>query len=510
MSSRSTESTSLRITQIEIFGVETIPDSNRDATILDYARICWGSANSLSTAVLGAFPILFGLSFYQALAATLIGVFVGSLLLAPMAIFGPITGTNNAVASSAHFGVVGRILGSALGVVAAIAFFAISVWASGDALIGAVQRIFSVHLGPHWIGFAYGVFAISVLIICIYGYRLMLFTNKLAVVTNTILFVVGVVAFWGDFNGGYLGRGLHWGEQAFWPPFVGAVLVVMGNQIAFGAFLGDWTRYLPKSTSKGYLVLATVISQWLTLLPFLFGVMTACIIATRRPSFMVTANYTGDLLSQSPRWFLPLFLGLSVLSGMATGSASLYGTGLDFSSVVPGLSRPRATLLIGSLACMLVFAGRFVFSLFGAVSTCISLIIVTTTPWMVIMMLGYVTRRGFYMPDAMQVFNRRQVGGPYWYLKGWNLPGTLAWFVSSALALMTVDIPGHFVGWLGGLAGTLDVSLAVALLLPAALYPLFLYIYPDPTFVFSEAGPRFVPATSRPLTPIRSADQKLD
>ncbi|TMR90782.1 hypothetical protein EJK15_53440 [Nonomuraea basaltis] len=43
-----------------------------------------------------------------------------------------------------------------------------------------------------------------------------------------------------------------------------------------------------------------------------------------------------------------------------------------------------------------------------SISTFTTLIITCTAPWMVIMMLGYVTRRGWYDPDALQVFNRRQ------------------------------------------------------------------------------------------------------
>jgi purine-cytosine permease-like protein len=500
--------TKLRVasaTQVEKHGVEIIPDPHRDATVFDFARICWGSANSLSTAVLGAFPIMFGLSFYQAVAATLLGVFVGSFLLAPMAIFGPITGTNNPVSSSAHFGVVGRIVGSVLGVLAAVAFFAISVWASGDAVMGAVQRAFQIRPSSPWLAFTYAVFAVSVLIICIYGFRLMLLSNKVSVVTNSLLFIVGIAAFWDAFRSDYAGVGWRWGESAFWPPFISAALVVLGNMIAFGAFLGDWTRYLPRDTNKRVLMFATVISQWLTLLPFLFGVMTASIIARQAPGFLRDADYTGGLLNVSPTWFLAPLLILAVLSGMATGSASLYGTGLDFSSVIPRLTRPRATLYIGSLACVLVFGGRFYLSLFGALSTSISLIIVLTTPWMVVMLLGYVTRRGYYIPAALQVFNRRQIGGPYWYVRGWNLPGVAAWFISSAFALATVNIPDHFVGWLGNLAEGIDVSLVVALVLPAVLYPLFLHLYPDPKAVFGPAGPRFVPAADRPIAPIVDA-----
>ncbi|MEU8660028.1 cytosine permease [Actinoplanes philippinensis] len=48
-----------------------------------------------------------------------VGVLVGSLFLAPMGLFGPLTGTNNAVASGAHFGVRGRIVGSFLSLLTA-------------------------------------------------------------------------------------------------------------------------------------------------------------------------------------------------------------------------------------------------------------------------------------------------------------------------------------------------------------------------------------------------------
>ncbi len=74
-----------------------------------------------------------GLSLVEAVLATLLGVVVGALILMPMGLFGPRTGTNNAVSSGAHFGVRGRVLGSFLSLLTAIAFYSISVWVSGDA-----------------------------------------------------------------------------------------------------------------------------------------------------------------------------------------------------------------------------------------------------------------------------------------------------------------------------------------------------------------------------------------
>jgi purine-cytosine permease-like protein len=172
--------------------------------------------------------------------------------------------------------------------------------------------------------------------------------------------------------------------------------------------------------------------------------------------------------------------------------------------VFPRLSRPRATLLIGSGSCILIFVGRFYFRLFDSITTFVTLIIVTTTPWMIIMEIGYLVRRGYYLPESMQVFNRGQVGGEYWFYRGWNLPAMTAWIVSSVFALATVNIPGHFVGWLGNLAGGIDISLLAALILPALLYPSLLQIFPEPCAVFGPAGPRWVPCVAVPIEPVRS------
>ncbi len=494
--------TDTSVTTVEQHGIESIPDQDRDSTIFDFMRLCWGGANSLATAVLGAFPIMFGLSFWQASAAAVLGVVVGSLILAPMSVFGPINGTNNAVSSSAHFGVVGRIVGSFLSLLTAIAFFAISVWSSGDAVVGAARLVFHIRGTDLEVALVYAIFALSVLIVCIYGFRMMLFVNKIAVVASTALFVLGLAAFWKLFDPAFAGTGLQWGARGFWPIFISSALIVLSNPISFGAFLGDWTRYLPRSTSKAKLIAATIAAQWLTLLPFLFGVMTASVVARRAPDYLARADYTGGLLTVAPVYFLAPLLLLAVLSGMSTGTTSLYGTGLDFSSVFPSLSRPRATLLIGTLACVLIFLGRFYFSLFGSISTFVSLIIVTTTPWMVIMMMGYVIRRGFYIPDAMQIFNRGQTGGPYWFHSGWNIAGMSAWIVSSIVALLAVNIPDHFVGWLGNLAGGLDVSLVAALVLPLLLYPLCLKLFPEPRVIYGPAGSRFIATVDSPIRPI--------
>ena len=156
-----------KATEVEAHGVEPIPDAERTAGPLDLFRLIFGGANTFATVVLGSFPIIFGLSFWQGAAATVLGVVVGALVLAPMSIFGPRNGTNNAVSSSAHLGVHGRVVGSFLSLLTAFAFFSISVWSSGDALVGAAHRAVHLPSNDGTLAIAYGIFAMLVLTVCI-------------------------------------------------------------------------------------------------------------------------------------------------------------------------------------------------------------------------------------------------------------------------------------------------------------------------------------------------------
>jgi purine-cytosine permease-like protein len=476
----------------EHHGIECIPEEDRSSSIWGFIRLQWGGANSLATAVLGALPIILGLSVRQGALSILIGVTVGALILAPMTLFGPINGTNNAVSSSAHFGVVGRIVGSFLSLLTAIAFFAISVWSSGDALVGAAHRLHLLAETNLAFAMAYGVIALVVLLVCIYGFHLMMFLTKITVTISTALFVAGFVAFGPYFDSHFRGSGLEPGDAGFWPVFIGGVLIALANPISYGAFLGDWSRYLPRDTPPARLMGATIASQLMMLFPFSFGLTTASVIATSRPEYISVGNFMGGLLAISPGWFFIPLMVLALVSGLSTGTTSLYGTGLDFSSVFPSFSRARATLFIGSLSIALIFVGRFAFNLVSMISTLLALIIVMTTPWMIIMTLGYIFRRGFYRADDLQVFNRGQRGGAYWFRGGWNIAGMSAWIVSSMVSLLAVNIPGQYVGWLASALGGVDASIVVAITLPMILYPALLHVFPDPADVYGPEGPRWL------------------
>jgi purine-cytosine permease-like protein len=485
-----------KATEVETFGIDTIPAEDRTAKPLDLFRVEFGGANTFATVVLGALTVLvFGLGFWDAMLAMLLGVVVGGLILMPMALFGPITGTNNAVSSGAHFGVVGRIVGSFLALLVAITFFAISIYTSGDILVGALDKLFGTGRSDALVAVAYAFFAFAILAVCIYGFRFMLAVNKVAVITATLLYVVGAIAYGGDLKTGYAGFAKG---DAFFASFVGAALIALSNPLSFGAYLGDWTRYIPASASRGRLMAASFFAQLATVVPYAFGIATATVIATNAPGAAKVADYAGGLIDVTPDWFLVPVAIIAIIGGLSTGTTSLYGTGLDMSSVFPRLTRVQSTILIGLISIAIVFIGRFALDFVDTIVTFATLIIVCTVPWVIIMTIGFIVRRGHYLPDDLQVFNRGQRGGAYWFTRGVNWRGMTAWIPSAIVALCFVNLPGQFEGPLRNtaedigfqkLAGV-DLSLIVAIFLPAILYVVFLALFPEPRGVFGPDGPR--------------------
>ncbi|SDW91268.1 Purine-cytosine permease [Arthrobacter sp. cf158] len=486
------------ILEVEHHGVEPIPDHERTATPFDLFRLIFGGANTFVTVILGSVPILLGLSFVDALWVTVAGVLLGSLIVAPMALFGPVSGSNNAVSSSGHFGAHGRIIGSCLALLVAVAFYSISVWTSGDVIIGAAHEFFDVPSSPWALGAVYSVLAVLMLVVCIYGFRFMLWVNKVAIIGATAMFLAGIFAFWDKFDFGYSGafgiNGVASVDPAFWAAAIGAGLVVMSNPVSFATFLGDWTRYIPKETSRSKLMVSVILANLATLLPFIFGLATTSIIASSAQPFFEAGDYVGGLLNVSPIWYcIPISI-LAIIGGMSTGTGLLYGTGLDFASIVPRLSRIQSTILIGVSSLAFIFFGKFVLNVVQSISTFAILIVTCTAPWMVIMIIGFVKRKGWYDQDALQVFNRRLKGGIYWFNDGWNWRAVAVWAVSAVAGLLFVNVPGQFVGWLSPIVAGIDISIPVAAGLACLLYLTVLKTFPEPYEVF---GPMNGPSSSQ-------------
>jgi purine-cytosine permease-like protein len=307
--------------------------------------------------------------------------------------------------------------------------------------------------------------------------------------------LLAIVAFAGVFNPNFAGTPDKLALGGFWPTFILSALIAMSNPVSFGAFLGDWARYIPRGTSNGKLALATLGAQAMTLIPFIFGVATMTLVTG--------GDYVVGLIGAAPSWYAYLIILVAFIGGLSTGTTSLYGTGLDFSSVFPKLSRVQATIAIGSIAFVFIVVGRLFTDLLGAVNGFVGAIVVTTTPWMIIMAIGFWNRRGWYANEDLQVFNRGKVGGRYWFANGVNWRAMGAWIVAAVLGLQFGYYPPVIVGQWSGVAGGIDLSLVVSIVAAAVLYIAALLIWPEPDYAYGPEGPRIGRAAKREIPAVR-------
>jgi len=479
---------------IEHVGVEPVPEKDRTATAKDFFQIAFGAAVATTTIIIGTIPIALGLSFWAAASAIVVGVIAGAFLLSPLAVVGSRTHTNNAVSSGAHFGVRGRVIGSFLSLLIAITFFMISVWVGGDAMTAGLARLFPELEGDLLSAAGYALTAAVIFTVCVVGYRWLLAANRFIAPLVVALLVLGAIAFMGDFDPSFAGAPDSYAFGTFAATWVAAMLIAMANPMSYGPFLGDWSRYVPSSVEAKKLRRAIFGAQLVSLVPFLFGAATATLVPD-------AGNYINGLVAVAPAWYVAALVVVAVAGGIAGGVASLYGTGLDFSSLVPAVSRIKGTLLIGTLAIALVFVGRFAIDMVDTVNSFLTLILIFAAPWTAIMLVGMLTRRSFYDSEDLQVFNRGQSGGRYWFTNGMNYRAVGSWTIGSVLGLMLANTT-LFTGPLSGIADGIDVSFFVALAVTVAVYWVSLRLFPEPRYVFDERGPRHVPALDADPPPV--------
>ncbi len=489
-------------TRFEVHGIDCIPDTERSGVPRNLFLILFGGVNSFPTIALGAFPVLvFGLSFWSAALAILLGTALGGALVAPMAIFGALTGTNNAVSSGAHFGIVGRLIGTLLAILTSLTFFTLAVYTSGDILAGLCESLLGMENSIWLRALIYGILAALGTLVGLYGFHLLLAFNRFAMWTATPLLLVATVGYSAQFDPNYAGV-VGSNDSGFAAAFVGSFLLVLASPLSFGPYLGDWSRYIPRNASRAAMAGWTLLGQIASSIPLLFGAMTAVVISIAAPQLAAEGNYVGGLLAVTKGYLVLPIVALALVTGVAAITTLLYGPGLDFSAVVPGLSRFHATLIMSAVLIGVVYAGLFSIGFVSLIILLATLLVVCTTTWCVIMAIGLATRRMWYDPEALQVFNRRQTGGIYWFKNGYNWRAVSAWAIASTVGLLAVNIADQFEGPIASVAVSLgvnslagiDLSLVLAILLAATLYLSLLFIFPEPRSVFGSKGPWLVPA----------------
>jgi purine-cytosine permease-like protein len=464
--------------RVEPHGINEIPVEDRHSRPRHIFAILIGANLTFGLIVLGWLPVLFGLSWWASLSSILVGAAVGAVIVAPMAMIGPRTGTNGPVSSGAFFGVVGRIIGSLIALLIALGFYALAVWTGGQVAVFGAHKLFGLPTGDVTLSIAYAVIALIAIAAAVYGYHYLLKIEKILIPTAGTVLLVGLLVYAKHFDAGYEGGELALGS--FWPTWMLAVTIAAGAGFGWAPYVNDWTRYVDKDRwSDRSLLLSTGFGAFVGVsFPLGFGAYTAVAIND------LSVPYVDGLVGITPVAYLVPLMAVGIFGSLGQSTVCIYSNGLDFSSIFPVFKRVPATLILSGIGLVFIYLGTLVWDAEHTVVAFVAIFSVLAAPWISITVTGHLRRSGYYDPWALQVFNRGERGGIYWFTGGINLRSCVAWLVGSVVGLLMLHsdlYTGPWSGWANGV----DLSWLSALVLGAGLYLILEAIFPEPSAVMS-------------------------
>jgi len=321
-----------KVIAVESAGSEPIPESERHGGPLQLLWT-WASPNiEFATVFIGVIAVLFfGLSFWQATAAIVLGTALGALTQGVLSLDGPRFGVPQMVIGRLSFGHRGNILPAAAnGLVAGVGWFAVNSVSAAFALntLTGLRPLPSLLL----------VVAAEILIGFI-GHNFVHVFERYAFPALAVIFLLAGV--W-TFKDAHLGGG---GTGGGIGGFLLAFSAAWGYAAGWNPYASDYSRYLPRTANKARTVLYPALGLFLSVtVVAVIGAASATIVAPKDAT--PTAAFTGHL----PGWLGDLVLLAIILGGVSANALNVYSGAISIASF--GLDLPawlsRSVLVVVS------------------------------------------------------------------------------------------------------------------------------------------------------------------
>ena len=408
---------------LELNGTNVITESERSGKASSLFWPWCGANVSLLALSYGSFFLGFGISFWQATAAAIIGTTLSFLLVGFSSLAGKRSNAPTMVLSRATFGIKGNLVPGLLSYLVFVGWetvlVSLATIATGTIFVrlGDIDRDLAMVLG-----------FLTAAALTIYGGVLghgviMRLQKYLTLVTvlATILYIALTV------------DSVNWSAVSAIPAgnlqgFIGALIFgITGIGLGWVNSAADYSRYLPRTTSNRSVVGWTVLGA--SIVPI--GLVTyGALLAGSDPKLAdaIAMDPIGALTALLPTWFLAIFALFAILGLVGGAILNLYSSGLTLISIGIPIKRHVAAgidgtiMLLGAIYIVWV-ADNFFFPFQGFLIT----LGVPIATWSAIFVTDVLLRRKpFVEADLFSLTGRYGV---------WN------W---RPLTIMAV---GSFVGW---------------------------------------------------------------
>jgi NCS1 family nucleobase:cation symporter-1 len=435
---------------VETTGIEIIEESERTARPRDLFWP-WFAANvSVFGLSYASFVLYFGISFWQAVLVSVVGIVVSFLLCGIIAIAGKRGSAPTMILSRAAFGVRGQKVPGVLSWLVSIG------WETFLAILAvlATSTIFT-RLG--WGGgtgtkvVAAVVVAALIVSASVAGYHIIMRMQSVLTWITGVVTVLYMALTLDD---------IDWAAVQDIPAgstqsVIGALVMVMtGFGLGWINIAADWSRYQKRSASGPSIVAWNTFGGALApVVLVLFGLA----LAGSSPAILdgVAGDPIGTLATLLPTWFLIPFLLAAILSLVSGAVLGIYSSGLTLLSLGVRLQRPQAAAVDGVLLTIgTIYVVFFADSFINPFQSFLITLGVPLAAWAGIMIADLALRRRDY--DELALFDASGRYGEW----DWTSIATMAVasVVGWGLVINSFSDDASWNNWQGYLLGPLGLG----------------------------------------------------
>ncbi|MFF7950233.1 purine-cytosine permease family protein [Streptomyces griseorubiginosus] len=435
-----------KVIAVESAGSEAIPESERHGGPLQLLWT-WASPNiEFATVFIGVIAVLFfGLSFWQATAAIVLGTALGALTQGVLSLDGPKFGVPQMVVGRLSFGYFGNILPAAAnGLVAGVGWFAVNSVSAAFAL----NTLTGLRPLPSLL-----VVVAAEILIGFIGHNFVHVFEKYAFPALAVIFLLAGV--W-TFKDAHLGGGGSGGGVG---GFLLAFSAAWGYAAGWNPYAADYSRYLPRTANRARTILYPALGLFLSVsVVAVIGAASATIVAPKDAT--PTAAFTGHL----PGWLGDLVLIAIILGGVSANALNVYSGAISIASfglnLPPWLSRSVLVVVSGVAGTAAAWASL---SDAGAAYEAFLLVIAYwVAPWLGVVLVERLLRRR----DADEVLSARLTDRTFT-----NWPGFAALLIGVAVSVPLFSNQEDYVGYVPKHWPSFgDITPVVGFVLSAVLY----------------------------------------
>lgn len=336
--------------ELELNSINQIPDSERQGRARDLFWPWCGANVSVLAISYGAFFLGFGINFWQATIAAVLGTVLSFLLVGVSSLAGKRASVPTMIISRAAFGVKGNLLPGFLSYLVFVGWETVLVstatLATGTIFdrIGSLGRNASLSLG----------FLLSVTLTImggVLGYKVIMQMQKWITLITLIATALFISLTLNDINWSALTSA----KSGTLAGLFGAIIFAMtGIGLGWVNSAADYSRYLPKSVRSGSVVGWTVFGA--SLAPIFMVIYGAALAgSSSKLSEQVANDPVGALTNLLPTWFLFLFALIAILGLIGGAILDLYSSGLTLVAIGVPIRRhyaagiDAAIMLLGTI-----------------------------------------------------------------------------------------------------------------------------------------------------------------